>query len=162
MIENKTLAETEKIEIFVSDFDGVFTDGKLEVFSDGTTSKKMDYKDIMAIAILLKKGIKFAIISGENSLAIEHLKKIFPQIDIFQNERKKIDVLKPLLQKYNISPKNAIYVGDDINDTDCLTLVGHPYTVPNANFKIKDLKNIKITENFGGNGAIREITDNII
>ena len=37
------------IKIVISDFDGIFTDGKLTVYSDGRTSKVIDYKDIMAI-----------------------------------------------------------------------------------------------------------------
>ena len=52
----------DKIKIVISDFDGVFTDGKLTIYSDGTTSKNVDYKDIMAIANILKQDIKFAII----------------------------------------------------------------------------------------------------
>jgi 3-deoxy-D-manno-octulosonate 8-phosphate phosphatase (KDO 8-P phosphatase) len=108
------------IKIIVSDFDGVFTDGKIEVFSDGSTSKKMDYKDIMAIALILRKDIKFAIISGEKSVAIDRLKDNFPQIEVFQGERKKINVFKSLLEKYGIAPENSIYIGDDVNDIECL------------------------------------------
>ena len=63
------------IKLVVCDFDGIFTDGKIEVFSDGKTSKKLDYKDIMGIAIVVKRGIKFAIISGENSAAIDIMKE---------------------------------------------------------------------------------------
>ena len=69
---NKENFEFKNIELIVSDFDGIFTDGKIEVFSDGKTSKKLDYKDIMGIAIILKQGIRFAILSGEKSVAIDH------------------------------------------------------------------------------------------
>lgn len=152
----------EDIKIIVSDFDGVFTDGKIEVFSDGSTSKKMDYKDIMAIALILRKGIKFAIISGEKSAAIDKLKDNFPQIDVFQGERKKINILKSILEKYAISPENSIYIGDDVNDIDCLTYTKNPVTVKNAHKTIKEIPNIQITENIGGNGAFREVTDSIL
>ena len=80
---------SENIKLIVSDFDGIFTDGMLEVFSDGRTSKKISYRDIMAISVILKKGIKFAILSGEKSSAIDIIKEKFPQIDSFQNERNK-------------------------------------------------------------------------
>ena len=147
------------IKLFVSDFDGIFTDGKLTVYSDGRTSKTIDYMDIMAIAILLKKGIKFAIISGEKSAAIDKIKENFPSIDVFQGERNKISILKMLTEKYNISNKNILYIGDDINDIECLNFAGNPISVPNAQEKIKTLPNIYITKNSGGNGAIREITE---
>ena len=150
------------IEIIVSDFDGVFTDGKIEVFSDGSTSKKMDYKDIMAIALILRKDIKFAIISGEKSAAIDKLKDNFPQIEVFQGERKKINVFKALLEKHNIKPENSIYIGDDINDIECLSYTLNPVTVQNAHKTVKELPNITITENIGGNGAFREVADSVL
>lgn len=152
----------KNIELVVSDFDGIFTDGKLEVFSDGRTSKKIDYKDIMGIAIIVKKGIKFAVISGEKSVAIDIIKEKFSMVDTFQNERNKIKVLKDLLEKYNINKENVIYLGDDINDIECLNYVGYPVTVSDAHQKVKEVEDIYITQKSGGNGAFREIVDSIL
>ncbi len=152
----------DSIKLFVTDFDGIFTDGKLTVYSDGRTSKIIDYKDIMAIANLIKKGIKFAIISGEISAAIDEVQKKFPMIDTFQNERKKIEVIKKLIEKYNLKPENTLYMGDDINDIECLQFVTFPVTVNNAHESVKSIKNIYITKNNGGNGAVREIVDYIL
>ena len=152
----------KNIQLVVCDFDGIFTDGKLEVFSDGTTSKKLDYKDIMGIAIVVKRGIKFAIISGEKSTAIDIMKEKFPMIDTFQNERNKINVLKGLIDKHNINPQNIIYMGDDINDIECLNYIGYPVSVPNAHDKVKEVKGIHITKNNGGCGAFREVADSIL
>lgn len=157
-MENKIFSP-RNIELIVCDFDGIFTDGKLEVFSDGRTSKKIDYKDIMGVAVIVKKGIKFAILSGEKSAAIDILKEKFKMIDTFQNERNKIGVLKMLLEKHNINPENVIYMGDDINDIECLNYIGYPVSVPNAHEKVKEVKGIHITKNSGGNGAFREVAD---
>ena len=114
------------IKLFVCDFDGIFTDGKLLVFSDGKTAKQIDYQDIMAVANIIKKGINFAIISGEKSCAIDILKEKFPMIDTFQNERNKFQILEMLIKKYNITSENIVYRGDDINDIACLEYVKHP------------------------------------
>ena len=149
----------KNIKMVISDFDGIFTDGKLCVYSDGKTSKQIDYKDIMAISILIKKGIKFAIISGEYSKAIDIFKEKFPVIETFQNERKKLQVLKNLSEKYNISPLEMVYLGDDINDEECLKFVAYPFTVPNAHQSIKDIENIHVTTAHGGSGAFREVAD---
>ena len=149
----------KNIKLVVSDFDGIFTDGKLQIFSDGRTSKIIDYKDIMAISIILKKNVNFAVLSGETSSAIDILKNKFPIIDTFQNERNKINILKSLIKKYNTSPENTVYIGDDINDIECLEYVKYPVTVPNAHYKVKIIKNIIVTNNSGGSGAVREIAD---
>lgn len=154
--------QKEDIKIFISDFDGIFTDGRLTVYSDGSTSKVISYKDIMAVANLLKRGIGFAIISGEKSRAIDILKEKFPSIDVFQNERNKIQILKSLLKKYNLTPENTIYMGDDINDIDCLNYVKFPVTVNDAHEDVKKIPNIFITKNNGGCTAVREIADLIL
>ncbi len=150
------------VKIVISDFDGIFTDGKIEIFSDGKTSKRVDYRDLMGLAVILKRGIKFAIISGDTSVAIDLIKQKFPQIETFQNEHKKIDVLKNLIVKYGFSRDNVIYLGDDINDKDCLSYVKYPVTVQNAHESIKKIDGIYITKNVGGNGAFREVTDLIL
>lgn len=149
------------IKLIASDFDGIFTDGKLTVFSDGKTAKIIDYKDIMGISEAIKKNINFAIISGEKSAAIDILKEKFPKIEVFQNERNKINILKNLMNKYNASPQNTVYFGDDINDIECLKHVNYPVTVPNAHESVKNIPKIKITSVSGGNGVIREIVDQI-
>lgn len=155
-------SKKENIKLFICDFDGIFTDGKLTVYSDGKTSKKVDYKDIMAVANLVKAKIKFAIISGENSVAIDILKEKFPMIDAFQNERNKIQILKQLIEKYDLSEENVLYMGDDINDIECLKFVAFPTTVQNAHKKVKEVGGIYITQNEGGNGAVREVVDMIL
>ncbi len=152
----------ENIKLFASDFDGIFTDGKLTVYSDGTTSKKIDYKDIMAIANLLKANIHVAVISGETSKAIEVLKQKFPSIDIFQNIRNKLEVLQALVDKYNLTKENVVYTGDDINDIKCLEYASLAFTVENAHKNVKKMKNINIIRKNGGEGAVREIADLLI
>ena len=159
---NSKIFPKDKVKIVISDFDGVFTDGKLTIYSDGTTSKNVDYKDIMAIANILKQDIKFAIISGETSAAIDLIKSKFPMIDTFQNERKKINVLNSLLEKYELELENVIYIGDDINDIECLNSVAYPATVQDAHETVKNLDGIFVSTQKGGCGAFREIMDCIL
>ena len=40
--------------------------------------------------------------------------------------------------------------------------VGVKFTVPNSNYKVKEITDINITRNKGGNGAFREIIDYLI
>ena len=65
-------------------------------------------------------------------------------------------------KKYNLSNDEILYVGDDINDIPCLESVKYAVTVQEANYKVKMLPHIQITQANAGNGAFREIVDNII
>ena len=157
-----TLYLGSSIKLIVTDFDGVLTDGSLYIHDDFTTSKKMSYKDLMGIFQAVKSGINIAIISGDTSKAIDLLKQKCPTIDAYQNVRIKIDILKDLVDKYYLTPEEVVYIGDDVNDIMCLETVKYKVTVPNANWQVKQIQNIQITKNKGGDGAFREVVDSII
>lgn len=146
------------IKLIISDFDGIFTDGSVLVFDDGKTAKRLDYADIMGIAVANKKGYEVIIISGENSPAIDFLKSKFPLLEAYQNIRKKKELVEEILAKRNLTFDNVLYLGDDVNDIDCLVSAKNKYTVENANYKVKEL-NIPVLKHKGGYGAFREAVD---
>lgn len=152
----------KNIKMVVTDFDGIFTDNTVIINQDKTISRKVSFKDIMGVSILVKHGYKVAFISGENNPIIEMIAKKFELNEIFMDIRIKLDVLKDILKRNNLTANDIIYVGDDINDLQCLEFADTAITVPNANKKIKELPNIQITQASGGDGAFREIVDEMI
>lgn len=102
------------------------------------------------------------IISGEKNAAIEILAKKFQIEEIHQNIRIKIDVLTDIVKKYNLSKEEFLYIGDDINDIECLNFAKYKITVPHSVQKVKDVEGIQVTENEAGNGAFREVADCLI
>ena len=146
----------------ISDFDGIFTDNSVIISADKSISRKVSFKDIMGVSLLVKNGYKVGFISGEKNPVIEMIAEKFNIKEIFMDVRTKIDVLKDILERNNLTPQDVIYVGDDINDMECLEYVTTKITVPNANKKIKNIKGIQITSSCGGDGAFREIVDEII
>ena len=146
----------------ITDFDGIFTDNSVIVNADKSISRKVSFKDLMGVSILVKNGYKVGIISGEKNPIIEMIAEKFKLTEIFMDIRVKIDVLKDILKRNNLSVDEVIYVGDDVNDKECLEYVSTKITVPNANKKIKQIEGIQITSVDGGDGAFREIVDEII
>lgn len=158
----KKLKLSKKIKLIVSDFDGVFTDGSIYISENFEVTKKISFKDIMGVSQALKNGFKIAIISGEKSKAIDFLSNKFEQIEVHQGERVKVTVLKSIIDQSGLTPEEVIYIGDDVNDIECLNYVKNGITVPNANLKVKKLKNVQITTNNGGDGAFREVIDTLL
>ena len=107
----------------------------------------------MAFSLLKKNGFKTAIISGEANSAIEVIAKKFDIVDVHQGIRNKLEVLKSIVQKYELTEDEFLYVGDDVNDFDSLVYAKHALTVPNAVEKVKKIENIQITHAAGGDGA---------
>ena len=150
------------IKMVITDFDGVVTDNCVYIANDFTMSRKLNFKDIMAFSILRKNGYKIGIISGEQNAAIETLAKKFQIEEIHQNIRIKIDVLKDIFERYNLSKEEFLYIGDDINDVECLEFAKYKITVPHSVQKVKEVEDIQITENQAGDGAFREVVDCLI
>ena len=150
------------IKMVITDFDGVVTDNCVYINEDFTMSRKLNFKDVMGFSILRKNNYKIGIISGEANAAIEILAKKFQVEEVHQNIRIKIDVLKSIIEKYNLTQDEYVYLGDDINDLECLNFAKYKITVPHAVEKVKAVDGIQITENVAGNGAFREVADCLV
>jgi len=149
----------DTIKMVITDFDGIVTDNCVYVNDDFKISRRLNFKDIMGFAILRRNNINVAIISGESNAAIEILSKKFGINEIHQNIRIKIDVLKMIIEKYGLSKDEFVYLGDDINDLECLEFAKYKITVPHATDKLKKVENIQITNSQAGYGAFREVVD---
>lgn len=153
---------SSKIKLIVSDFDGIFTDNSIYIFDDGKAAKRISYKDIMGVSVAIKNGIQVAIISGSQSEAVNYIEEKFDLAGTFQGIRDKLPVFKELLKKLNLSPEEVLYMGDDINDVECLCHAGYCVSVAEANKKVFETEGIQITEALPGNGAFREVVDCIV
>lgn len=152
----------ETIKMVITDFDGVVTDNCVYINDDFSMSRKLNFKDVMAFSILKKNGYKIGIISGEKNSAIEILAKKFEVEEVHQNIRVKIDVLKDIIEKYNLDENEFVYIGDDVNDIECLNFAKYKITVPHAVDKVKTVAGIQVTQSVAGNGAFREVADCLV
>ena len=66
------------------------------------------------------------------------------------------------MKELNISLDEVAYIGDDINDFELLNAVKFKACPNDAVKKIKNINGIKILENKGGNGAVREFIDYLL
>lgn len=162
MQNTSNLKLSKDIKMVISDFDGVFTDGTFILDENLNQQKKVNFIDIMGVSLLLKKGIIFGIISGETTNILEYFRKKFGVEEIHKGIRQKGIVLSELMQKYNLTRKEVLYIGDDINDIAAFECVDYKIAPKNANPVIKVLPGIQITNASGGMGAFREMVDNLL
>jgi len=153
----------KKIKFIVTDFDGIITDGYVYYSSvSDEETKRICFKDIMGMSIAIKNGYKIGIISGEKSRIIDKLAAKFSLEDVHQGIRDKLTVLKGIAEKYNIPLSQICYLGDDINDIAALEAAGVAVTVPGANYKVRQVSGILITEADSGEGVFREVVDSLL
>lgn len=149
----------DTIKMVITDFDGVLTDNCVYIGDDGIMARKLNFKDIIGVYKLKRHGIDVSIISGERNSAIETLAKNCELKEVYQQIRVKIDVLKHIIEKYNLTQEEYLYIGDDYNDIECLNYAKYRITVPQAIEKVKNIKEIMVTNENCGHGAFREVAD---
>lgn len=149
------------IKLFVTDCDGVLTDGGMYYSENGDEMKKFNTKDGMGFSFLKKAGIKTAVITGENTAIVERRALKVKTDYVYQGVRDKLSVLKDIVEKEGIALENVAYIGDDVNDLECLSHVGLSFSVPNACENARESADV-VTSLRGGEGAVREAIDYIL
>lgn len=149
-----------EVEAVVLDFDGVFTDNKVVVHQDGTESVLCDRGDGMGIEMLKRSGIQVWVLSKEqNPVLTARCKKL--NIPCFYGINDKWTLLQKQLNDKNIDKNKVVYVGNDINDLECMQNVGCGVAVADAYPEVKEIADIILLKT-GGNGAIRELANTIL
>lgn len=145
----------ENIKTIVSDFDGVMTDNRVLVDSDGKESVFVSRADGQAIHILRSMGIDLVIMSSEaNKVVKKRAEKM--QVQCIQSVLNKAECLKEYCSEKGILPQDVAYIGNDVNDLEAMRLVGFKIVPNDAYGEVKSIADY-ITEVRGGQGVIREI-----
>ena len=146
---------TMKIKVLVMDIDGTLTDGKIHISDEGEVFKSFNVKDGYGIANLYKIDILPVIITGRKSKIVEYRAKELNIKEIYQGVHNKVDKLKYICEKYKISLKEVAYIGDDINDLECMKICGISACPNDAAEEVLDSVDYICKKN-GGEGAVRE------
>jgi N-acylneuraminate cytidylyltransferase len=143
--------------LLVLDFDGVMTDNRVLVAQDGTEAVWCHRGDGWGIARLKERGVTIVVISTEANRVVEaRCRKL--GLDFAQACDDKLSELKRLVERLGLGPDQVAYVGNDVNDLDCLRWVGTPIVVADAMPEVRDVARL-VTSRPGGGGAVREVAD---
>jgi YrbI family 3-deoxy-D-manno-octulosonate 8-phosphate phosphatase len=144
----------------VFDFDGVLTDNRVLVFDDGREAVWCNRSDGIGLAALRRIGLATLILSTEiNAVVMHRARKL--EVECIHGSEDKWATLAGVLQARDIDPALVAYVGNDLNDLECLRHVGLPICVADAYAPVKKLARI-VTRRRGGDGAVREVCDLIV
>lgn len=149
-----------EIKLFVTDCDGVMTDGGMYYTENGDELKKFNTKDGKGIELLRNQGILTCIITGEDSQIVSNRAKKLKIDYVFKGIENKYQVLSDLLDELGLTFNQVAYIGDDLNDVECIGAVGLGFAVADAIDTAKNAAKI-ILQTEGGKGAIREAAEMI-
>lgn len=149
------------IKKIVLDVDGTLTDGKLHIGNHGEELKSFSVKDGLAIVGAIQNGIEVFIITGKESQIVSRRAAELGIKEIHQGVSNKVKKLKEICQKYDVSPENIAYMGDDLNDYGAMRFSGFSGAPADACSDIIDIVDF-VSERAGGDGAVREFIEIIM
>ena len=143
------------IQLIVYDFDGVMTDNKVYVDSEGREIVRVDRADGLSISEIKKLNIDQIIISTEkNPVVSARATKL--NIFCFQGVSDKKSVLLNYCKKNNYDIKRTVYIGNDINDLEVMKFVGISMCPSDAYNSVKSVSKY-VLKTKGGSGVVREL-----
>lgn len=149
-----------RVEGIVFDFDGVFTDDLVVVDEHGTEAVRCSRRDGMGIEMLRNAGIPMIVISKEsNPVVARRCRKL--RLEYRQAEEDKLSAMKSWIGDGGMDISHVIYVGNDVNDLECMAAVGCAVAPADGHPKALSAAAV-ILGCDGGKGAIRELADMIL
>lgn len=150
-----------KIKMLVMDVDGTLTDGRIYIGASGEVMKAFDVKDGYGIAHLEEHGITPVIITGRKSEIVQRRAEELNIRELYQGVNDKLAQLKNIEAMYQLNPDEIAYIGDDLNDLDCIRHCGITACPQDALPCVKSQVS-HICQQDGGRGAVREFISYIL
>lgn len=149
-----------KIELLVLDFDGVLTDNRVLVSQDGTESVHCHRGDGYGLERLRRAGLEALVLSKEkNPVVAARCRKL--HLECHQGFDDKLPKLISLAEARGLESGQVAYVGNDVNDLECLLYAGLAVAVADAHPEAMTAAHW-VTERSGGHGAVREVCDRLL
>jgi YrbI family 3-deoxy-D-manno-octulosonate 8-phosphate phosphatase len=153
-------AEAIDVDALVTDFDGVHTDDRVVVDSDGREAVLASRSDGAGIASMREAHIPVLILSKEtNPVVTARGRKL--GVEVLQGIDDKAAALADWAARAGIPLSRVAYVGNDLNDLGPMGLVGWPIAVADARPEVLAAART-VLRTRGGYGAVREVADRIL
>jgi len=149
-----------KPELLAFDFDGVLTNNKVLVSSDGKETVICSRADGLAFDYLNAIRFPTYVVSTErNKVVRERCKKL--GITVFNAVENKLSTIKEISKLENIPIEKFLFIGNDLNDYEVMNACGLSACPADSHPKIKAISDY-ILKSKGGEGVARELLEDLL
>jgi YrbI family 3-deoxy-D-manno-octulosonate 8-phosphate phosphatase len=149
----------ERVRFAIFDFDGVFTDNRVWVNEHGEEAIAFSRSDGLGLRRLDEVGVKYLIVSAETN-PIVGARAVKLNAECLQGVDDKLAVVFERTEELGVSLEDTAYLGNDVNDADCLRAVGCPVVPADAWPEVRSLARWVLSR-AGGAGCVREFCDGV-
>jgi 3-deoxy-D-manno-octulosonate 8-phosphate phosphatase (KDO 8-P phosphatase) len=150
-----------KIKLFLTDIDGVWTDGGMYYDQQGNEQKKFNTADSAGVLFCRLLDIEVGIITGEDTAIVARRAEKLKIKQLHQGVKNKLQKATEICEALGIDLQEVAYIGDDINDILLLDAVGIAAAPQNAPEYVKDHASM-VMKSKGGEGAFREFVETVL
>jgi len=154
-------AQAARIKLALFDVDGVLTDGRVVVHSDGTESKSFFIRDGIAMVWAQRSGIRIGLLSARNSPTTIHRAAQLGITLVYQGVSSKLASYERIMAEQNLTDNELAYMGDDIVDLAVLRRAGLSGAPADAVLDVRAAVDW-VSSRTGGTGAAREFLELIL
>lgn len=154
------IVKSTDLDAVIFDFDGVLTDNRVLVFSDGTEAVVCNRADGLAFDHFRAIGFPAYIVSTETNTVVR-ARGAKLQVPVLDSVSDKAQAIRDLCDAHQYTPARLMFVGNDINDLPAMNIVGFPVAVEDAHPRVLSAAR-HVLSTKGGDGAARELVENII
>lgn len=155
------VAKAGRVRLIAVDSDGVLTDGRIIIGSDGTEFRAFHSRDGLGVKLGQRAGLRFAVVSGRTSAVLAARAGELGFEEIHQGVDDKGACIRGILERHGLPREALCYVGDDLNDLPALRVAGLSAAPADADPEVRRAVDW-VTTPAGGRGAVREVIDLIL
>jgi 3-deoxy-D-manno-octulosonate 8-phosphate phosphatase (KDO 8-P phosphatase) len=143
------------------DVDGVMTDGGIMIDDNGVEAKRFHSRDGHALKMLVRTGIRVAIITGRKSEVVARRALELGITEVWQKSLDKGAVYQEILSSGSLSPAETAFAGDDLVDLPIMVRCGLPMAPADACEEALAAAKF-VSRAKGGHGAVREMVQHVL
>ena len=150
-----------RVTLLLSDVDGVLTDGRVILNSDGSESKQFHVRDGVGIMWAQRVSLKVGLLSARISAATTQRAAQLKIPLVVQGAESKLKAYEKILKKNHLTDADVAYIGDDLIDLPVLSRVGLSAAPADAVLTVR--KSVDwVSTCPGGAGAVRELVELVL
>jgi 3-deoxy-D-manno-octulosonate 8-phosphate phosphatase (KDO 8-P phosphatase) len=160
-----TAAEIDRrasaIRMILFDVDGVLTDGRVVINSDGSESKTFFIRDGIAMVWAQRAGIKVGFLSARLSPTTPHRAAQLGITLVYHGVSSKLATYERILADHHLTDADVAYMGDDVVDLAVLARVGLATAPADCVEEVRSRVHL-VTDAGAGAGAARELVERVL
>src|SRR6476620_12175984 len=126
-----------RVELILSDVDGVLTDGTIWYDNQGVEVKGFRIRDGLGIKLWQRSGFRFGLLTARTSHIVK-LRASELGIDIVrQGFEDKLPAAEEIIRECGLTPEKVCYIGDDLTDLPVMRAVGLGAAVADAPAEVR-------------------------